>query len=51
MSDIVAFIQAHSGALCALGIAVLDFVFAVNANAKSSGILHWVYVALGGKAE
>ena len=30
-------------------IAVLDFVFAINSKAKSNGVLHWIWLALGGK--
>jgi hypothetical protein len=33
----------------ALGIAILDFIFAVNPSARANGFLHWVYLALGGK--
>jgi hypothetical protein len=36
-------------ALPALAIAILDFIFAVNPNAKSNGFLHWIYLAFGGK--
>lgn len=37
------------GALGGLAAAVLDFIFAINSNAKSNGVLHWIYLALGGK--
>lgn len=36
-------------AFAPLAIALLDFIFAVNPSAKSNGILHWIYLALGGK--
>lgn len=36
-------------ALAPLAIAILDFFFAINPGAKSNGILHWIYLALGGK--
>lgn len=32
-----------------LAIALFDFLFALNPSAKSNGILHWIYLALGGK--
>ncbi len=41
---------AHQSSLIPLatgvGIAVLDFVFAVNDKAKSNGLLHWIYTVL-----
>lgn len=51
MQSVITFVQAHQVVLAAGGIAFLDFLFAVNPSWKSSGVLHWVYIALGGKAE
>lgn len=37
------------------GVAVLDLIFALNDKAKSSGMLHWLYLQLkslkGGKPQ
>ena len=36
------------GALCTLGVAVLDLVFALNPNSKANGVLHWLYLLFSG---
>lgn len=49
MASIIAFVQEHKDFAGAALVALLDLIFALNKNAKSSGILHWIYVTLGGK--
>jgi hypothetical protein len=34
--------------LAALTVGILDFVFALNPNAKTNGFLHWIYSIAGG---
>lgn len=51
MSNIVDFVLAHEAVLAGLGVAVLDLVFALNPNASSNGVLHWVFVFLTGKKD
>ena len=48
MASIITFIQAHEVAMAMFGVAVLDFLFAINPMAESNGILHWIYTALKG---
>jgi len=49
MSGIFAYLAGHPelvAAAAAAGVAVLDFIFAINEKAKSNGMLHWVYLQL-----
>lgn len=48
MSQIISFIVAHEAILAALGVAVLDLVFALNSNLQANGVLHQVYLWLKG---
>ncbi len=51
MSDVVAWILAHSVLVSGAVVALLDFAFALVPSWDSNGILHWVYLqakALGG---
>lgn len=50
MPAFIQFVLAHQVVFAALGVAVLDLVFAINPKAESNGVLHWVFVALKGKA-
>ena len=45
----IQFIQDHHGVISVAAVAVLDLVFAINPKATSNGVLHWVYLQLGGK--
>lgn len=49
MQNAIEFVLANKAVLSAAGVALLDLVFALNNNWKSSGVFHWVYVTLGGK--
>ena len=47
---LIAWLQANWVAVVApLGIAVVDFFWALNPNLQSNGILHAIFTALGGK--
>lgn len=35
--------------LAPVAVAVLDFVFAINSKAKANGLLHWLFLLVGGK--
>ena len=50
MQNVIVFIQAHQAVLAAVGVSVLDLIFALNPNAASNGILHWIFLQLGGKS-
>ncbi len=45
----MAWIVAHQGVCAGVVVAILDLVFAVSPAASGSGILHQLYVFLGGK--
>lgn len=49
MQAILNYVIAHSTLFATLGVAVLDFSFAINDKLKSNGIIHAVYMFLGGK--
>ena len=49
MSAVWSFIVAHQAVLSGLGVAVLDLVFALSPSASGSGLLHQIYLWLGGK--
>lgn len=44
-------ITSHSTLLMGLGVALLDFAFALVPSIKSNGIAHAIYLFLGGKKE
>lgn len=46
----LAWIMEHQAVLAVLALAILDFVFAVSPSFKSNGVIHWLYLFLGGKA-
>lgn len=46
MQAVIDFVMAHVAVLSALGVAVLDLVFALNPNAESNGLLHAIYLYL-----
>lgn len=46
MADVIAFIQLHAVVLAALGVAVLDFLFALIPTLSANGILHQFYLWL-----
>lgn len=48
MDPIVAYIIAHPAVFSAIGIAILDFIFAINPATQNSGILHAIYTFLMG---
>jgi hypothetical protein len=50
MSSIIAWITAHSGIVCGLVIAILDFVFAISPSLAANGILHQLFIWAGGTA-
>ena len=50
MSVVIAFVLAHQAVLAALGVAVLDLIFALAPSVKSNGILQWILLSLQGKA-
>lgn len=49
MAAVWSFVVAHSGVFSALGVAILDLVFALSPSASGNGILHQLYLWLGGK--
>lgn len=49
IAQVWAFIQAHSVVLLAFGVAVIDFVWALAPSLKANGLLHALYLLLGGK--
>ena len=46
MQNVITWVVEHGTVLAALGVAVLDLVFAVNQKAESNGILHWISIKL-----
>lgn len=42
-------LQDHLALVAPLAVAILDFAMAVSPKLKSSGLIHWVYMSLGGK--
>jgi hypothetical protein len=49
MSAIITWLTSHQAVLFGFGVALLDFLFALVPSWKSNGILHWIYLTLGGK--
>ena len=49
MQGIIDFITSHQAIFLAFFVALLDFLFALVPAWKSNGILHWIYLLLGGK--
>ena len=45
----IQFLQTYWGAIAAVLIAVIDFIWAINPSLKANGILHAIWQALGGK--
>ena len=50
MADLITWLSAHQAIEAALGIAIIDLIFALKPSWKSNGVFHWVYQQLGGKA-
>jgi len=48
MQSIIDFVLAHKVAMASVGVAVLDFVFALMPSWQSNGVIHWVYLTLKG---
>lgn len=49
MTQFIQFIQAHGAIFTGLGIALIDMLWAVNPSLKANGILHQIFLMLGGK--
>lgn len=49
IATIIAFITSHLAVFSAFGIALLDLLFALIPSWTSNGVLHWIYIQLGGK--
>lgn len=49
MQSVIQFFQDNQIMFASAGILILDFIFAIKPQWKTSGILHWIYVTLGGK--
>lgn len=50
MTNFITWIQAHWGTILAPAVlAIVDLVWAINPSAKSNGLLHWVFLQVGGK--
>ena len=49
MANVISWIVAHKETVAVAGVAIIDFLMAVNPNLKSSGILHSIYVFLVGQ--
>lgn len=46
----IAWIQANwVSVIVPLAVAVIDLLFAINPSLQSNGLLHWVFLQLGGK--
>lgn len=45
----MSFLTAHKPELIAFAIAIIDFAMALSPKLKSNGIVHMVYLSLGGK--
>ena len=45
----MAWLQSHWALVGGLLVAVLDFVFAVSPGLKANGLIHAIYLFLGGK--
>ncbi len=50
MSQIIAFVVAHEAVLAGLLVAVLDLVFALSPSLEANGILHALFLWVGGLA-
>lgn len=48
MQAVIQFVLAHEVVLAAVGVAVLDLLFALNPAIKANGLLHWIYGVLVG---
>lgn len=44
MQSVIDFMIQHSVVFAGLGVAILDFIFAIKSDWKSNGILHSIYV-------
>ena len=51
MAGLIAWLMGHQTVLATFGVALLDFLFAMNKNTESNGVLHWIYSFLKGKAK
>lgn len=49
LQSVLSFVSSHAVVMSAAGVAVLDLIFAVNPAAASNGVLHYIYLKLGGK--
>ena len=49
MNPAVKFVLDHQTVIMALGVAVLDLAFSINPQWRSNGVLHWVFIKIGGK--
>lgn len=49
MQAIISWLMAHQSVLYGARVALLDFLFAMVPSWKSNGLLHWLYLQLGGK--
>lgn len=45
----MAWLQAHSALISGLAVALIDFAWGLAPNLKANGVLHAVYLFLGGK--
>lgn len=43
-TGLVGFITAYKAVISGVVVAILDLIFAINPNAASNGLLHWVLV-------
>lgn len=48
VSAVLAWIDDHRGVIGMLIVGVLDLLFALNPNAESNGILHWIFTLAQG---
>lgn len=46
MAALIAWAQSHIAILAPLGVALLDFIFALLPNLAANGIVHWIYLQL-----
>lgn len=49
MAAVISFIKDHMVIIAPAMIGVIDLIFAISPGLKSNGVLHFLYLQLGGK--
>ncbi len=46
---VVNYIIGHKAIFAAFGVALIDFLWAINPNLKANGLIHSIFLSIGGK--